>query len=67
MQPLILFVLYGGQNKLDCCKVIPAEAEQWDESAMKEKTPVRNKVFLHPLIIGKLGLPVIAAVLDDTI
>lgn len=67
MQPLILFVLYGGQDKLGCCEVMQSEAEQWVEPAVKEKTPVRNKVFLHPRIFGKLRLLVITALLDDII
>lgn len=56
-----------GQDKLGYCKVMQTEAEQWAEPAMKEKTPVRNKVFLHPQIIGKLRLLVITALLDDII
>lgn len=67
LQPLILFVLLGAQHKLGCCKVMQTEAEQWVEPMMKEKTPVRNKAVLHPLIIGKLGLLVITVLLDDII
>lgn len=67
MQPLLLFVLYGGQDKLGYCNVMQAEAEQWVEPAMKEKTPVRSKLVLHPLMIGKLRLLVITALLDNII
>lgn len=67
LQPLIFFVLWGAQDKLGCCKVMQTEAEQWVGPTMKKKTPVRNKVILHPLIIGKLGLLVITVLLDDII
>lgn len=44
--------------------MLQTEAEQWVESEIEEETSIRNKIFLDPLIIGKLRFLLITVLLD---